>query len=110
MGTLLNSLLNGPQPPGKLFCSCAPTPPAAPDYAGGAQQTIYQTLSPAQAAIYNQGNLAKSSMTDLALQGSRAASGIIGAPGNFSGAPQVSSTDFTTNAPALRSTDFTSNA
>lgn len=34
---LLHSLLNGPEPRGKSFCSCAPSPPPTPDYSGAAK-------------------------------------------------------------------------
>src|SRR5574337_1772808 len=137
MGKLIHSLLNGPDSFGKSFCSCAPSPPPAPDYAGAAQQQgqanidaarvqsrmnnpnvytpygnqtvtwygdtpyIVQTLSPAQQTLLNKSNYAKGQLSDLAIQGANNAKGILGSSVDFSGAPQVSSTDFSANAPAM---------
>ncbi len=80
------------------------------EWNGGDVPIIKQTLSPEQQAILNQQQAVQLQLGNLAQQGAGAASGIIGQPVDFSGAPGLSGTNFGAGAPGLRGTDFTSGA
>lgn len=57
------------------------------NFMGLDQATIHQTLTPDQQAILDKGNQAKLGMTDLALQGTNLAKGVLGKSLDFSGLP-----------------------
>ena len=72
------------------------------------QPSVYQTLSPDQQQVLDSSNDTKISLSKLASQGARAASGVLGTPFGYSGISERSPYDLLSSATAMPSADFAS--
>ena len=72
--------------------------------------TMYQTLSPDQQRIMQSGDATKIALSDLAYQGAKGASNVLGSPFDYSGFSQRGPTNITAGADPMRSTNFSAAA